>query len=319
MRIALFFFLFISQFSILGQPNLVLNPSFEDTLSMTNDIIYPLCKDWWNPNDGTSDYHTPFINELIVGRGSYFEVPCNSLGCIDANHGQACLGLVTYHSTGPGKEWAQGYLSKPLVMGETYCVSLWLASGDSCGFKTCDFHVAFTEESVNNAQLVGTFGFPNAISFDTFDLSPEHWTNYQAQYVATGNEQFIYLGSNIPNELITCAEPLSDGWLWNSNYVLVDNVSVRIDAICGENSISGVDLSHEAVLYPNPTTDVATVGNLNGEAIRIDLLDGMGRWCITIEDPGQDALLDLRPFERGVYFLRIEGVQNVKVLKVIKQ
>ncbi|MDZ4822351.1 MAG: hypothetical protein SH856_02720 [Flavobacteriales bacterium] len=119
-----------------AQENLVLNPSLEDTASMGDGWPYLITSNWLNPNGSTADYFSPFDEELGSGSGSVLHAPQSQyLGYQVAQDGQAYLGLDIYESTGPTKEYAQGFLSEPLLQSVTYCVSIWVNLSDKPGLQ----------------------------------------------------------------------------------------------------------------------------------------------------------------------------------------
>ncbi|MFM9986851.1 MAG: hypothetical protein ACKVOK_16545 [Flavobacteriales bacterium] len=48
----------------MAQENLVLNPSFEDTASMTYNFPFVITQSWWDPNGYSTDYFSPFCEDL---------------------------------------------------------------------------------------------------------------------------------------------------------------------------------------------------------------------------------------------------------------
>ncbi|MFN9392281.1 MAG: T9SS type A sorting domain-containing protein [Flavobacteriales bacterium] len=286
-----------------GQTNLVINPSFEDTLSMTNDPIYPICANWWNPNGHSTDYFSSYCNQLNQGFAS-----CNSLpyditwGENSALDGESFIGLVNYESTGPTKEYAQGFLSNELIQGESYCVGIWIQWTDTAALKSCDFQIAFTNELIYNPQ-VSNLELTNSVIFDISDIEANEWTYYQAIFEASGGEQFIYIGSNYPNEEMTCVEEAGSGIFWNTSYVFVDMVTV----VQTENCMDGISASQLDNLsaYPNPSLGFITISGLDYTMSTVKVWNSTGRLVQIIMMNASQNQLDLRHLSGGVYFLEI--------------
>jgi PKD repeat protein len=73
-------------------------------------------------------------------------------------------------------------------------------------------------------------------------------------------------------------------------------------------------------VYPNPTRGDLTVETGEGGIENVELFDMMGRKMslprLSSEpDANSSIQLDLSDYPRGVYFLRINGQQTVKVIK----
>ncbi len=122
------FFLFCS-FVSRTQTNLVLNLSFEDTVSYEWIPLenIPICKDWNDPGARTTDYFSPYCAEL--GWGICWCAPFSEcFGYQDSQDGVAHLGIDIYESTEVTMEYAQGFLLHPLEHGKSYEVSLYDSS-----------------------------------------------------------------------------------------------------------------------------------------------------------------------------------------------
>lgn len=286
-----------------GQTNLVINPSFEDTLSMTNDPIYPICANWWNPNAHTTDYFSPYCNQLYSGFSTQNCLPFSlGWGENSALDGESFIGLVNYESTGPTKEYAQGFLSNELIQGESYCVGIWIQLTDSAALKSCDFQIAFTNELIYNPE-VSNLGLTNSVIFDISEIETNEWTYYQAVFEASGGERYIYLGSNYPNEELTCVEEISAGWAWNTSYVFVDMVSVVQLENCTNGTLS-LQLENLSA-YPNPSMGLFTISGLESTKTTIKVWNGIGKLVHTTFLNASQNRLDLCHLSTGIYLLEI--------------
>ena len=288
-----------------GQTNLVINPSFEDTLSMTNDPIYPICANWWNPNAQTADYFSPFCDQLYSGYGVQWCLPFDiSYGENSALDGESFIGIINFESTGPTKEYAQGFLSNELIEGESYCVGAWIQWTDSSVMKSCDFQIAFTNELIYNPQ-VSNLGLTNSVIFDISEIEANEWTYYQAVFEASGGEQFIYLGSNQPNEEMTCVEEAGSGWLWNATYVFIDMVSVVQADACVEGMLNNASQLIKPAAYPNPGSGQFTISGLESAMKTVQIWSSTGKLVHTTMMNASQNRLDLCHLSTGIYLLEI--------------
>jgi hypothetical protein len=314
------FYIFFCLFSLnLGaQTNLVVNPSFEDTASMTSDWPYLITSGWWNPNGFTADYFSPFCEELCCGSGVIHCVDePDYLGFQIAQDGSSYLGLVIYETTGDTKEYAQGYLSELMLSGQSYCVGIWMALADSSSYISCDFQVAFTDELVQGKQLNNLF-LQDYVSFEISEISDAEWTYYEGSYIASGGEQYIYLGSNTPNDQIDCIESLEPTWLNNACYILLDNLSVRKVDECAVTS-SDMLVSQPPSVYPNPFDYNFAINNLSGEFTDFDLFDSSGRLLKKIDNYLGGAGFNTSQLESGVYYLVIGKDKIPYSVKIVKE
>ncbi|MCE3294969.1 MAG: hypothetical protein K0R65_683 [Crocinitomicaceae bacterium] len=111
--IVLCFFFEVVHLVGLGQ-NLVMNPSFEDTLNDCDSIHYYICQHWVNPNGQTTEYFGS-NSSLLDCYGPAFNTPQSSLGYQIAQNGTSYLGMMLYNQFANGKDFAQGFLSQPMI------------------------------------------------------------------------------------------------------------------------------------------------------------------------------------------------------------
>lgn len=313
-----FFLAFLFCLNTQAQENLVLNPSFEDTASMTDGWPYLITSNWWNPNGYSTDYFSPYCEELCCGGGA---VLCPDeityLGIQPAQHGTSYLGLVVYESTSEGKDYAEGLLSEPLQQSESYCIGIWISLADSSALKSCDFQVSFTTESIQDGQALNLM-LQNGVSFDISEIDTASWTYFEGSYTALGGEQYIYLGSNTPNSELTCVEQVADTWLWNTSYILVDNVSVKATKLC-EVSAEEILETSVVLVYPNPTTGI------------VDLQPGIeGKWELKIysyngtllryeKHSDSNQRIDISSLSSSVYMFEISDSNGTFRTRVMKE
>ncbi|MEY3399244.1 MAG: hypothetical protein RL220_1838 [Bacteroidota bacterium] len=297
----------LCSFGIWAQENLVLNPSFEDTASMTYGVPYLITANWWNPNLSSADYCTPHCEELCCGSGNVNCAPYQvGLGYQEAQDGFAYIALDIYeYPENVTKEYAQGYLSEPLQTGESYCVSCWVAMVAESGLRSCDFQIAFTDQLIYGVNEAGSLNLPNQVPLDISAADSISWLYVENTYVAQGGELYIYLGSNTPNEDLTCVEEYSEGWIWNAAYMFVDNVKV----IKSDSCVQSV-MSHQSDccrLYPNPTFSQVFVQIFNPEADQISIYNCTGMLVKTTLTEGTVSRIDISDLASGVYIVSVKN------------
>ncbi len=187
--------------------NLVLNPSFEDTLVIENTSHLYLCSNWILPTAVSSDWFSTNpeaqCSFCCCGTQSITE----NFGFQTPFEGEAIAGIVLYtDDSKPGeysqyKEYIEGELAEQLVAGVRYAVKLKLSLADSSAFAVNKFGVYFSNEQVD---LWGQGNF----SFSELDFDPQvvytnpnyftdtsEWINLSSTFIASGSEQYFIIGS----------------------------------------------------------------------------------------------------------------------------
>lgn len=295
--ILLFLCSFLSFGTVCFGQNLVMNPSFEDTLNDCDSMHYFICENWVNPNGFTTEYYSP-SSYLLDCYGAPYNAPQSFLGYQTANEGLAYLGMMLYNNAGNGKDFSQGFLSQSLVQGQTYHVAMYINMADSSNYKTCEIDMAFSNQLIYTSG--GNMNLANKIIFDISDVDSIDWKLVTGTYVANGGEQYIYIGSNTDNGDLTCVEELSTGFTATQcAYYLIDNVYVS------EYPLTLFEIySPKITLYPNPASDKIMV---NGVAplTEYSIIDPTGKHIES--NLFFDNEIDLTSIENGIYYLKINN------------
>jgi hypothetical protein len=224
--------------------------------------------------------------------------------------------LVTFESTGPTKDYAQGFLNGELIEGENYCIGVWIQWTDTSVMKSCDFQIAFTNELIYNPQ-VSNLELTNSVIFDISAIEANQWTYYQALFEASGGERYIYLGSNEPNEELICVEEAGSGWLWNASYVFVDMVSVVQADECAISLPRDANQFVEHTIYPNPGSGLLTISGLGSAMKTVQIWNSTGKLVHTTIMNASQNQLDLSHLSGGIYFLEIKHGPKSDFLRLI--
>ena len=300
--------------------NLVLNPSFEDTLPCPTSVVYPFIKAqyWIQPTAGSSDFFSVDTSCIYSGGGG---VPQNVFGWQNPHSGESYCGFSIYNAppNQNSREYITGILSDSLITGNKYCISFWISAANNCKYQTDDIGVyfssdtsSFTDYTMNNVlnlipQVENTQG--NILS-DTLN-----WTQVTGDFIAQGGEKFITIG-NFKNDANTTLTILS-GAIYNFGYYYIDDVSV-IDCTVGINELA---LSAKDVtLFPNPCIDEITVEIANGfsNILHYEITDVMGKTICTGVLKSSKEIINVSKLNSGVYCLNFSNVLNSVCKRFIK-
>ena len=170
----LFVFISLSGFS----QNLVMNPSFEDTIPC-NQVNYPpsfSCYPWFLATSGNVDY---FTQNATCGVDGF--VPVNMFGYQYARTGIAYCGLGVWSRSQlipHYREYLEGILMDTLKIGHTYCVSFYVVNANITRFFSSDIQLYFSQDSAINYMTNYVMNFTpqitnnNGIIYDTLNWTP---------------------------------------------------------------------------------------------------------------------------------------------------
>ncbi len=96
---------------------------------------------------------------------------------------------------------------------------------------------------------------------------------------------------------------------YNSAYaVVVDLNGCQDTSSCISISSIGIaeDVAKHIEIYPNPSNDFVQINSKEGHITEVQLISSEGKLIKSFPEQGQKVVLNVRDFEAGVYFLRIQ-------------
>ena len=254
-------------FTAWAQTNLVPNPSFEDTATIRDFVLFPVnAPPWYRATAcGSSDY----FNE------DYGTAPNTFAGYSEARTGKSFCGLAASAFTfmPDDREYLQVKLSQPLIAGETYLVGYYYSIAADASYS-----------------IVANMGF--RFSFDT--LSYPSWFSsppLQAYcyYLGTGANALSYIDTS--SALLTSLNEGGDTTAWyplqtiytavgGEEFLTIGNLygadSTALVYLSTPNIPSSQDLCYYFIddVFVIPLEDPTTYNCLNNACI--DPLDGTG-------------------------------------------
>ncbi|UZR97048.1 OmpA family protein [Chondrinema litorale] len=224
--------------------NLVLNPSFEETVPDTINEITHLhgVKGWRAPDS----HRTIYLNPTFCK-----EKPELCFGFNKARTGNACAGLMIFSRTSRTATYSmlQGFLSKPLQKGKIYQVEFYLKLADSSSIYMKKFDVSLSPSTAKKYTLpISASPKPWITKLrGSFLKDKENWLHVNFQYIALGGEKFITFGcTGRTNSINNVEYDLADQDFWKKNNIINPNLRTakyRLEAFYFIDDVSVTETS----------------------------------------------------------------------------
>ena len=287
--------------------NLVLNPSFEDTIACPTTTAIPMqCEYWYTANIGSPDYFSE-QPDIFCGTSP---VPLSNVGYQYARTGVAYVGLAPFFTTifpsyVDRREYIGGILSDTLKQGHEYCVSFYVSVADEMKYVIDGMGLYLSVDSAVDYTINTNLSFVPQISNPAGNIIYDtlNWVQISGTYIATGGEKYLTIG-NFKDDANTMIDSTSS--TANSAYYFIDDVSV-IDCTVGIDEVNG-NLS-VGKLYPNPAcTAVYYESELNdNENGLLELYDMLGNKLSAYKlNHGKNKItIGTSDYARGVYMVKV--------------
>jgi hypothetical protein len=306
-KIIYLIYFFTSQFCC--AQNLVLNSSFEDTISCPTTLgQISLSQNWFNPNDNTPD----FFHECNTSSWPNLpDIPGNFWGYQLAHFGMAFGGGGANYSAN-GREYLTGELIDTLIKDIVYKVSFYFSLADSVKFTT-DRIGAYLHDTIIYQNNLFYLPFQPQIENPqgNFIADKTSWNLVEGLYMAQGGEKYITIGNFYPDSLTDTIGlnnlPISPKNK-NATYFYIDDVYVGKyeEPIFEENNL---------IVSPNPASDFLIVNyELKENDAWLEIYNAIGQLVKREFMPGHNGSLNIstQSLENGMYFGSI--FQNEKRL-----
>lgn len=251
---------------LIDAQNLVMNPSFEITLSncsnfggegFTTDLI-----NWDDANSGGDSCSSP---DLFSACNLFAtNMPGSILGYQYSRTGTRHAGFITHEALDEYREYIEGKTSSPLVAGQTYCVSFYISLANDVAYATNNIGVRFYNTLFQRNACPGqTNSLINVTPHLNYSCAAitdtTNWVRLQWDYIATGGEQFFVIGNFFDNANTIINN--SGGSIMNPYaYYYVDDVSITPNSCCYAD-IESVDpvCINDSPFALNSTTGIGTI------------------------------------------------------------
>jgi len=308
----IFIVIFLYLVSNANAQNLVLNPSFEDTIACPTTTAIPMqCKYWYTANIGSPDYFSE-QPDIFCGTSP---VPLSNVGYQYARTGIAYVGLVTLmQPLNPNylnrREYIGGELSDTLKQGHEYCVSFYISVAEELKYVTDGIGLYLSIDSAvdytinTNLPFVPQISNPSGnIIYDTLN-----WVQISGTYIANGGEKYLTIG-NFKDNANTLIDSINNNVPQSryESYLFIDDVSV-IDCTVGIGEVNNnKDIGR---LYPNPANTFVYYQDNLGENENgiITLLDMLGKELKGYKLTKGNNLISIpvSDLAKGIYLVKIK-------------
>ena len=205
---------------MLGQTNLVPNPSFEDTLQCPfnpGQIVF--AEPWYSPTLASTDY----FNACNSGT---FSVPVNDGGYQYARTGSAYAGIHTYMPGFIYREYLQVELISKLSLNRTYKVEFYVSLSDKVYVGANNMGAYFSNNAISamSGQVINVVP---QVSNDTLTnplYDNVNWMKIEGSFISDGTETYITIG-NFNDDATTDTIHVVGGTYYDA-YYYIEDVSV---------------------------------------------------------------------------------------------
>ncbi len=228
--ILLIFFLFIQ--GNLSAQNLVQNPSFE-TVSpanlkcswyLTNTEFAAAISNWTAPTAGSTDlFHSSLATSCFC---SPFSTDPSSPGTQAPRTGSSMSAMFVYGNGGcsPYREYLQGSLSSPLVVGQQYCIEFYVSLADYSTYACNNIGLYFTNAAFYSGSMC-VYSVTPQVNYTGIITNKTAWTLISLTYTATAPYTFFTIG-NFYNDAATTTTNVG-GSISQTRY-FIDDVDIHL-------------------------------------------------------------------------------------------
>jgi hypothetical protein len=292
--------------NFLASQNLVINPSFEDSLQCPSGsgAFVNFVATWTKPSYGSADY---FYAGCPMAPND--EPP---------RTGNAYAGIIVYDPANI-REYMTGHLSSPLVAGTLYTVSFYVNLNSSCMRGINEIGAYATATNINNTNALPIILTPQVQGTIPYTATTG-WQLVQGSFTATGGEQYLILGSFVPDSVMTFTTVSTTGW--GDTYYYIDDVCL-IQGTVNCDSPSGINdnKNFSAVsVYPNPAQQTATLkfDNSANDAFTLFVYDSRGQLVQTKSGiTAGEIFIERNDLAEGFYFFKLQSAEKLVTGKLI--
>lgn len=280
--------------------NLVLNPSFEDSVAspLTFEEI-DNAVNWKNPTAASPDYFHNSASSAMA-----MTIPYNFFGYQYSRTGNAHGGIYgagQSTSGGPldGREYIQGQFSDTLIAGNVYHVSFYFNFSNNSNVAISELGAYISSTQISLASFSNFPYTPQIVtSAGTYLTDTLNWVLLEGDYISTGGEKYITIGNfddTATLDTINVPSPITGGLL---AYYYIDDVSVTDVTGINEN-----ENEFSFTIFPNPAIDKIIIESQQPRGyINLCSVTGSLIKQVMVNSPRME--MDMHELPNGVYFVQ---------------
>jgi hypothetical protein len=293
-----------------SQTNLVLNPSFEDTIACPNNLDQLNLSVGWNSFGNTPDYFN-----ACSAIGGISGVPFNQFDFQDAKTGGAYAGLFSLTTPAVNyREFLGGQLTQPLIVGHRYEGSFYVSRVENNSqhkniatnnigilLSTVPFSALSPAPIINWAHI-----YTDSIITDTLN-----WYKISGSFIADSSYQYLIIGNFFSDSLTSFIKYDSSA---TGAYYFIDDIKI-IDSIV-ENTFE-LDLYSNIKIFPNPAHDCIEI-NVEKD-YKINLYNYLGQIYFSNDVLAySDEIINISTFVNGIYFMQFIDINDPRIYLIQK-
>jgi len=317
---ALFGILIFLPMLCMAQQNLVLNGSFEESLSCPPmDGQWTLVSDWTSPNQKSPDY---FHSCAPVLANYSANAPNNISGWQQPFDGDAYMGIVCHSKeTSEIREYLQTELTHSLTAGIRYVAQFYTSAANRYQYAISTLGLALTNELPIVISVGAPDGMLDAVPQVMLDeripiTDTAKWVLISDTLIATGGERYLTIGNfNLDGDSDTLRfnpnQPPIYGSPTTYAYYYIDDVYVvALDSVPSGVGINEVEELGFTV-YPNPATEILNIKSAK-QLVGVRVLDMRGRRVYAENIAATTLEVDLKSIQTGIYMLEVTDEDGCK-------
>ncbi|MGB1216948.1 MAG: OmpA family protein [Saprospiraceae bacterium] len=220
-----FILFYLIPFMLMGQENLVPNPSFEELASYPLGWFHKgkdysrLMKYWNSPTQASPDIYHPKVRIPIFWTQKGF-------GIEPPRTGKTMSGITVYgceNGKPHCREYLQIQLLEPLVIGQKYKASFWTTTLQD-GKSINNLGIYFSKEEIDEI-IVDELNFEPQVNEERIIYAKNgRWQKIEAIFTASETSDFLLVGNFFPDSLTKVREESTP---LNYAYYYIDDVSLK--------------------------------------------------------------------------------------------
>lgn len=295
--------------------NLVVNPSFEDTLACPNEPSQVDKCVGWSAYTNTPDYYH-------ISSKEYVGIPDNWRGKQEALwKNKAYMGLITYYQY-PGyenrRETIGSKLLTQLIIGKKYYVSMKISFAEYSRYASNNIGMTFSTVPYSFIGQNKMIHKNHSIFYDSTIVKDNlSWIKLNGAFVADSNYRYIILG-NFFTDSLTAFE-LINSQHSEIAYYYIDDICVSLDSFTCHNkvAIDDIDKNQNIKVYPNPFDGFLNIDSKDNSPLKVSIIRPSSE--VMFQNHCESGPIDLRQLPAGIYFYIIQDINGYQFTgKIVK-